>query len=310
MKKAVKKILVTGGLGFVGSNLVDKLIKQGHEVTVIDNLSSESSSETYKNKSAKYYIEDIRNLDLILPAHIPSFDVIFHLAGLARIQPSFTSPLEYVDVNINGTARICELALNHGSKLIYSSSSSIDNGEYKTPYTFSKWGGEEVLKTWIQCYKLNASICRFYNVYGPREPKTGDYATVVRKFIRHYQNKEPLTIVGDGEQRRDFTHVNDIVNGLISIMNLGEVGDLYHLGRGINYSINELVKMFGDVEVKNLPLRKGEGQVTLADYEETFSKLKWKAVHNLQDYIEGFKHLPAKEKYCLENNIDIYLQTK
>jgi len=279
------QILVTGGLGFVGSNLVDKLIKQGHDVTVVDNLSSESSSEKNKNPKAKYYIEDIRDLNLIIPANIPNFDVIYHLAGLARIQPSFISPLEYIDVNINGTARICELALNHGARLIYSSSSSINNGEYKTPYTFSKWGGEEALKTWIQCYKLDASICRFYNVYGPREPKTGNFATVVRKFIRQYKNNESLTIVGDGKQRRDFTHVNDIVDGLIKVMHHGKTDNLYHLGRGINYSINELASMFKDAKIEYVPLRKGEGLVTLADYEETFSKLSWRATHDLKDYI-------------------------
>ena len=103
------------------------------------------------------------------------------------------------------------------AKLIYASSSSINNGEYKTPYTFSKWGGEEVLKTWSECYGIESSICRFYNVYGPREPKIGDYATVVRKFIRQYRNNKPLTIVGDGEQRRDFTHVSDIVDGLVKV---------------------------------------------------------------------------------------------
>ena len=281
----MQNILVTGGLGFVGSNLVDKLIEQGHNVTVIDNLSSESSSENYKNKLAKYYVEDIRDLDLIISAHIPNFDVIYHLAGLARIQPSFTSPLEYIDVNINGTARICELALNHGARLIYSSSSSINNGEYKTPYTFSKWGGEEVLKTWIQCYKLDASICRFYNVYGPREPKTGDFATVVRKFIRQYQENKPLTVVGDGEQRRDFTHVDDITDGLIKIMSNGVSDSLYHLGRGINYSINELTSMFKNAKISYVPLRKGEGDITLANYEETFNKLNWKATRNLQEWI-------------------------
>tara|TARA_Y100001973_G_C5193080_1_gene332269 strand:+ start:507 stop:1361 length:855 start_codon:yes stop_codon:yes gene_type:complete len=280
------QILVTGGLGFVGSNLVDKLVKQGHKVTVIDNLSSESSSEKYKNPKVKYYIEDIRNLDSITPSHIPTFDTIFHLAGLARIQPSFKSPLEYISVNINGTAAVCELAKNHGSRLVYSSSSSINNGEYKTPYTFSKWGGEEILKTWIQCFNLNASICRFYNVYGSREPKKGEYATVIRKFIRQYKNNEPVTIVGDGNQRRDFTHVNDITDGLIAVANYKDIGSLFHLGRGKNYSINELVSMFKDAKIKYIPLRKGEGKTTLADYKKTFRVLGWKAKLNLEDYIK------------------------
>tara|TARA_Y100001963_G_C6759980_1_gene438964 strand:- start:493 stop:1341 length:849 start_codon:yes stop_codon:yes gene_type:complete len=276
------QILVTGGLGFVGSNLVNELVIDNHTVTVIDNLSSESSSEEYKNEYVQYYIDDIRNIDKL---NLPEFEVIFHLAGLARIQPSFDSPLEYIDVNINGTAKICELARKCNARLVYSSSSSINNGNYKTPYTFSKWGGEEVLKTWIQCYNLNASICRFYNVYGPREPKTGDFATVVRKFIRQYKNNEPLTIVGDGEQRRDFTHVDDIVYGLIKVMENGLSDTLYHLGRGVNYSINELASMFKNAEIKYVPERKGEGLVTLADYEETFNKLSWRAVCDLEDYI-------------------------
>ena len=281
------QILVTGGLGFVGSNLVDKLVHDGHSVTVIDNLSSESSSGNYKNEHVKYYIDDIRNIDKYA---LPEIEVIFHLAGLARIQPSFDSPLEYIDVNINGTAKVCELAKRLNARLIYSSSSSINNGEYKTPYTFSKWGGEEVLNTWIQCYKLNAMICRFYNVYGPREPRDGDYATVVRKFIRQYKDNKPLTIVGDGEQRRDFTHVDDIVDGLIKVMESGISNGLYHLGRGVNYSINELAAMFENAEIKYIPERKGEGYVTLANYEHTFKKLGWEAVSNLEDWINKNKN--------------------
>ena len=279
------RIIVTGGLGFIGSNLVDKLVEQGHSVTVIDNLSSESSSIKYKNKSVKYYIEDIRCLDIV---HTSSYDVIFHLAGLARIQPSFEDPIKYLDVNIIGTSKICQLAKTMGARLVYASSSSINNGEYKTPYTFSKYGGEEVIRTWQECYNINAAICRFYNVYGPREPRPGTYATVVQKFIRQYLSGQKLTIVGDGEQRRDFTHVDDIVNGLISVgeLDIVEKNDLYHLGRGVNYSINELVAMFVDANVKKVPLRRGEGRVTLADYEETFNRLGWRAERNLEDYIK------------------------
>ena len=277
------RILVTGGLGFVGSTLVDRLVELGNNVTVIDNLSSISSSKDYKNDLVTYLINDIKNINQI--TFEKKFEVIYHLAGLARIQPSFENPLAYVEVNISGTAIICELAKNHNAKLIYSSSSSINNGKHKTPYTFSKWGGEEVLKTWKECYNLNASICRFYNVYGPREPKTGDYATVIRKFIRQHKSKEPLTIVGDGEQRRDFTHVSDIIEGLIKVASLNQ-NDLFHLGRGLNYSINELAAMFKYDNIQHIKLRKGEGLVTLADYNTTFIKLGWEATYNLEDYIK------------------------
>ena len=278
-------ILVTGGLGFVGSNLVDSLIDSNHSVTVIDNLSSESSNMSNKNIQATYYIADIRDISTL--NSLPKFDVIYHLAGLARIQPSFESPIDYISVNIAGTAAVCELARSCNAKLIYSSSSSINNGTFKTPYTFSKWGGEEVLKTWIQCYNLDAMMVRFYNVYGNREPETGDYATVVRKFIRQYKSDQPITIVGDGSQRRDFTNVIDIVSGLIKMMYNGEQGELYHLGRGVNFSIKELANMFPNADIEYVPLRKGEGNVTLSDYETTFSKLGWTAVNNLEDFIKG-----------------------
>ena len=279
-------ILVTGGLGFVGSNLVDRLVELGHDVYVIDNLSSESSSKNYMNDEVVYYIDDIRDIEHITT--LPNLDVVYHLAGLARIQPSFSDPLEYIDVNITGTAKICELARNHDAKLIYSSSSSINNGKFKTPYTFSKWAGEEVLETWIKCFNINAHNCRFYNVYGPRDPETGEYATVVRKFMRQYKNNEPLTVVGDGEQRRDFTHVNDIVEGLIKISEYPGSGELFHLGCGVNYSINELVGMFDDPKVEYIPLRLGEGKATLADHTTTSKKLNWEAKNNLPEYIKGY----------------------
>ena len=153
------------------------------------------------------------------------------------------------------------------------------------PETFFKAEGEEILKTWIQCFNLNASMCRFYNVYGPREPKSGNFATVVRKFIRQYKNKEPLTIVGDGKQRRDFTYVDDITDGLIAIARYKDIGSLFHLGRGVNYSINELASMF-ECETKYIPSRPGEYDVTLCDYSKVKSYLGYKPKVNLKDYVK------------------------
>ena len=129
-------------------------------------------------------------------------------------------------------------------------------------------------------------FCRFYNVYGPREPEKGEYATVVRKFIRKHLNGEPLTVVGTGEQKRDFTHVEDIVDGILAIKDKGKPGELYHLGAGKSVSINELANMFPAAEKVFTPPRKGEALLTLAPYEETYKKLLWAANKDLKSYIE------------------------
>ena len=280
----MKKTLVTGGLGFIGSTLVDKLIKLGYDVYVVDNLKSESASEEYKNPKARYSFGDLRNINF---SGISNIDVVFHLGGLARIQPSFIDPVEYFDVNAFGTMEMCEFVKNNEAQLIYASSSSINNGKSKTPYTFSKWVGEEVIETWINCYDINAVSCRFYNVYGNREPKEGEYATVIKKFTEQYKNNEPLTIVGDGKQKRDFTHVDDICNGLIKVSQKKWKGDIIHLGNGQNYSINEVASFFPNAKIKYIPKRKGEGKETLASIKETQNKIIWKPKKKLKQWIQN-----------------------
>lgn len=288
------KSLVTGGLGFVGSNLVDLLIELGDDVVVIDNLSSISSDIRYANPKAKYIYDDVRNVNKILIGY--QFDRIFHLAAEARIQPSFINPLKYFDSNITGTAAICEFARLSKSKcLVYANTSSKNHGTpYLTPYTFSKVAGSGVIQTYVDCFNLNAANATFYNVYGPREPRVGEWATVVAKFLRQYKDGEQLTVVGHGKQSRDFTHVSDVCLGLVEISKGNWKGDDFDLGRGEPISIIELALMIcdGDVSrIDHVPLRKNEGWQTLSNHEETFIKLNWRAKTSLSDYI---KHLKLK----------------
>lgn len=281
------KILVTGALGFVGSNLVDMLVEQGHEVYGIDNLSSESSSVDYSNKFVEYKIGDVQNVCSYYANE--KFDKIFHLAALARIQPSFEKPLEYFDANTMGTAAVCELARLSNASVVYATTSSKNHGTpYLTPYTFSKVAGEGIIKTYAECFDMNMSMCTFYNVYGPREPRKGEWATVVAKFGRQYQDGEQMTIVGDGKQTRDFTHVEDICKGLIAASNTKSKGGNFDLGRGKPISILEVAMLYCGTDtskIKFVPLRKNEGQNTLCDTVETYAKIGWKAEHNLANYI-------------------------
>lgn len=283
------KSLVTGGLGFVGSNLVDMLVKLGDDVWVLDNLSSESSSNDYRNNKANYIIGNVQEINKHFSGS--QFDRVFHLAAEARIQPSFERPLSYFDSNTMGTAAICEFLRKSKSILVYATTSSKNHGTpYLTPYTFSKVAGEGIVKTYAECYDLNYNMATFFNVYGNREPKIGDWATVVAKFGRQWKDGEQLTVVGDGKQTRDFTHVEDICKGLIMISEIKSKGENYDLGRGKPISILDVAKLWTDGDEERIdfvPLRKNEGEHTLCNVKETFKKLGWKAENNLIDWIKS-----------------------
>jgi len=279
----MQKVLVTGGLGFIGSNLVDLLMSSGeYEVTVIDSLVSESSNESYKHPGVTYWHEDIRNINETKHDH--DFNIIFHLAALARIQPSFKAPLETISADTYGTATICEFARTCGAKVVYAGSSSFYAGPHLNPYAFAKWQGEEICALYAKCFGIKTAIARFFNVYGPRQPKSGDYATVVGIFERQYTEGVPLTITGTGEQRRDFTHVLDICSGLIAISKGSWAADVFDLGTSSNNSINELAAMFG-TEVEYIPDRPGEADITLADIAKTIELTGWQPRQRLQEYV-------------------------
>ena len=277
------RILVTGGAGFVGTNLIKRLLKEGHDVTSIDNYST--GLESNHQEGCSYNIADIININQNTFSRFGEFDIIFHLAAIARIQPSFKSPSKYIDTNFNGTHEIVKHCIKYNIPLIYAGSSSHHSGKFKNPYTFSKDLGEEVIKLYQKHFNLKASIVRFYNVYGPYQLTEGGYTTLIGRWLNNIKNGLPCEIYGDGEKRRDFTHVDDIINGLIKIQEYNKYGHVFELGSGKNYSINEVADMWG-LEIFHVNEKPGEAQETLADYSLAKKLLNWKPKINLKNYIE------------------------
>ena len=278
-------VLVTGGLGFIGSNLVDVLIDAGEKVVVIDDMSSGLYEN--RNKTAKFICADVRTL-LSAPL-TDKFDVIFHLAAEARIQPSYKKPLRWMQANVDGTAVVCEYARINKCKVVYAGSSSCYGGKFMNPYTFSKKQSEEVCEMYSKIFQVSTVVARFFNVYGPRNPLIGEYTPIIAKFKQQMLNNKPLTIVGDGQQRRDFTHVYDICEGLIKLSKSEWSGEIFNLGTGKNYSINELANLFGG-EKQCLPARPGESRNTLADISKTTELTGWTPKYNLKTYIQELKN--------------------
>jgi len=232
------KILVTGGAGFVGTNLIKRLLKDGHQVISIDNYTT--GQKANHQRECKYMNHDLRNLN-----DFPKVDVVFHMAAIARIQPSFTNPKDYFTTNANGTLNLVDWCSKNDIPIIYAGSSSKHSGRFKNPYTFSKDVGEDVVELYQKHFGLSASIARFYNVYGPHQLLQGGYTTLIGRWINNIEKGIQCEIYGDGEKRRDFTHIDDIVDALILIMEKEAWGYEFELGRGKNHSVNEVAKMFG-----------------------------------------------------------------
>jgi len=281
------RAIVTGGVGFVGTNLIKRLIKDGDTVVSLDNYST--GKKENEQKGCKYERCDLADTVDLSP-FMKDVDVIFHLAALARIQPSLKDPTKCLANNFNGTLNTLEFARKENIKVVYAGSSSMHHGLYGSPYAWSKYGGEELCRLYSSVYNLNTAICRFYNVYGPHHLREGAYATVIGIFEELYRNDSPLTITSDGEQRRDFTHIDDIVDGLIRCSKQNFKAEEFELGRGVNHSINELADMFGENHPRNyLPKRLGEYDTTLCTDKKAEEILGWKPTKNLKEYIIQFK---------------------
>lgn len=293
-------ILVTGGAGFIGSHLVDKLIQQNHQVIVIDNLST--GKKEYLNPKAKFHKLDISDLNKIKPV-FKGIDYVFHLAAQPRIQPSIKDPVTSHRNNVIGTLNVLVAAKeNKVNKVIYSASSSAYGDQQqlplkenmrshpKTPYSVFKWVGERYCKLFSELYNLPTVCLRYFNVYGPRQSNEGAYATVIGIFLKQANNNQPLTIVGDGEQTRDFSNIKDVVQANLLAMKADKTGngEVINIGTGKNYSINQIAAMISNNTV-NIPSRPGEIQDTLAEITKAKQLLGWEPTVSLEQGIEELK---------------------
>ena len=279
------KILVTGGAGFVGSNLIEAL-KDNHEVISLDNY--EIGSKENHVKGVTYLEADIVDIQNVL---INDFDLCFHLAGLSRIQPSFENPYYTFKSNTIGVQTVLDWARTNGTKVVYSGSSSRHHNPYQSPYALYKYLGEEICKMYRVTFNMDIEIVRFYNVYGPNEIVDGDWAAVIGIWRRQVRDGEKITIIGDGQQKRDFTHIGDIVKGLILVsMSDQKNHDAWEMGSGINYSIKEVYRMFNEkfnIECNYVNDQSGNYKSTLRKNNDMIDILGWKPKDKLKQYIDS-----------------------
>ena len=302
-----QKVLVTGAAGFIGSHLVDALLKKGIKVTVIDNFS------TGRSQNLDHVVNNIKLIecDISKPGQwqelFENVDYVFHLAALADIVPSIENPDNYYQSNVNGTFNVLEACRKYNvKKMVYSASSSCYGipDEYPTketaeirpqyPYALTKNLGEQLIMHWNQLYELPAVSLRFFNVYGPRSRTSGTYGAVFGVFLAQKLADKPYTIVGDGKQTRDFTFVSDIVSAIIAAAESNVNGEIINIGSDHTYSVNQLVELLGG-DVVHIPKRPGEPECTWADISKAKKLLNWKPIVSLE-----------KGVAILLNNIDYW----
>lgn len=298
------KSLVTGGCGFIGSNLVDRLLGLNHEVVVIDNHTSDAhdlKKYPYQNEAAEYYQLDICDYENTRPLY-DGVDYVFHLAAEARIPSSIENPIRAITINDVGTCTVLQCSREAGVKRVMYSSTSAAYGinnelpnvetqpeDCLNPYSVSKVNGENLCRMYTKLFGLPTVIFRYFNVYGNRQPRSGQYAPVIGIFERLKANGLPLTICGDGKQSRDFVHVSDIVNAnimaAISNPEDGAFGEVYNVGTGVAFTVNEIADMISDFQC-NIAPRKGEARESLANVNKIYETFGWKPRVNLKEWME------------------------
>jgi len=299
--------IVTGGAGFIGSNLVDQLVAKGHKVVVLDNFATGRRSNLSKHpkKKVKIIKVDISN-NIPLDKYFKKAKFVFHLAGLADIVPSIENPEKYFKANVVGTLNVIQAAKKANvKKIIYAASASCygmpkkfptsedDEINPMYPYAFTKWQGEKLIMHWAKVYDLPAISLRFFNCYGTRSRTSGAYGAVFGVFLAQKLKKKPLTIVGNGNQTRDFVHVYDLVKALIKAAISKKTGMIYNVASGKEVTVNKIAKLIGGKKI-NIPKRPGEPYRSLACIKKIKKDLNWKAQINIT---EGVRDLMKNLKY-------------
>lgn len=295
------KCLVTGGAGFIGSNLVDQLVKLGHQVIVLDNLSTGRFSNLNKVKNKiKFVHVDVSKNKNSFSKYFYKVDWVFHLAGLADIIPSIKNPEPFFKTNVGGTKNVLEISQKFKiKKLIYAASASCYGipSKYPTnekskidpqnPYAVTKYLGEQLALNWHKLYKLPTVSLRFFNAYGPRSRKRGAYNSVIGIFLTQKILGKPFTVIGNGKQTRDFIYISDLVDAVIKAAQKGKTGEIYNVGYGKEISINKIAKIIGNKKIF-LKKRPGEPKRSLADIRKIKKHFDWKPKVKID---EGLKNL-------------------
>lgn len=305
------RCLVTGAAGFIGSNLVDRLLEDGNEVVAVDNESNDCHEEFHWNPKAdnlKWDVNDYGKMEIATNG----VDVVFHLAAESRIQPAIKNPIQTIETNVVGTTNLLQSCVkNKVNRFIFSSTSAIYGLNNEPPvnenmredclnaYSISKHSSEKLCKMFYEMYGLETISFRYFNVYGERQPTKGQYAPVIGLFQKQYEQNKPMTIVGDGKQRRDFTNIKDVVDANILAMktkNKDIFGEVINIGTGVNYSIRDLVNMIDTQHpVEYIEKRDAEIGISLSNNEKANRLLGWKSQINLEDWICKWKQKRLKK---------------
>lgn len=308
------RCIVTGGAGFIGSHLVDRLLAENHSVTVLDNFSTgrpENLSHQKDTENLTLIEADVSDFSKIIP-YFEKTDIVFHLAALADIVPSIANPMEYYNSNVTGTLCVAEASRLSGvKKLVYSASSSCYGipsiyptpetvgFDPKYPYSFTKYLGEQIVFHWMKVYRLPVISLRLFNVYGPRSRTSGTYGAVFGVFLAQKIAGKPFTVVGDGNQRRDFVYISDVVEAFVKAAFSEIENEVFNVGSGEAQSINKLVSLLGEVKV-HISRRPGEPECTWADISKIKSMLGWRpqvsfeeGIREMLENIDYWKSAPV-----------------